>query len=143
MSFIKLFVNLLSPSKAAPAEVIAPLESVDLTRWAPPRRPPERKGKRKTPEELEAERSSLAAHMHDLAEKRISRDFSRAQAAGITHYRWRSCGLNGGACAACLSREGKKFRLDSRPDHGHPGEGTCGERGFCRCYPEMIIPGFK
>jgi len=29
-----------------------------------------------------------------------------------------------------------------RPSHGHPGEASCGRRGYRRCYPEMIDPGF-
>ena len=143
MGLLNFLVNLFVPDpRPEPTQAAAPADVDGSPRWAPPERSPERKGKRKTIEELEAERASLAAHMLELSQKRIARDFPRAQAAGITHYRWRSMGDSGGACPTCVSLEGKKFRLDQRPSHGHPGEALCGERGYCRCYPEMIVPGF-
>lgn len=113
----------------------------DETRWSPPQRPPERKGKRKTAEEREVERTSLAAHMRELAAKRIARDFARAGSIGVTHYIWQTCGAD--SCDDCLALAGMKFRLDTRPAHGHAGEPACKDRGYCRCWPEFIIPGFS
>ena len=102
MGLLNFLVNMIVPApRPEPTQAFAPVDVDGSPRWAPPKRPPERKGEHKTADELEAERASLAAHMLELAQKRIARDFARAQAAGITHYRWRSLGDSGGACPTC------------------------------------------
>lgn len=106
MGLLNFLVNLVVPDqRSEPTQAAAPVDVDGSPRWTPLKRPAERKGKRKTAEELEAERANLAAHMQELAQKRIAREFPRAQAAGITHYRWRSMGDSGGACPTCVSRE--------------------------------------
>lgn len=66
--------------------------------------------------------------------------FSAKQAAmaGATHYRWRTAG-DGDVCAACATRNGRRFAWAAPPPGGHPGACETCTGGWCRCYAETIV----
>jgi hypothetical protein len=63
----------------------------------------------------------------------------QASRAGVTHYRWRSCG-DSDVCPQCRKNDGRRFSFSKPPGMtGHPGDGRCCDHGHCRCYAEPIV----
>ncbi len=124
----------------------------DLLSRLPTRQPrdPSRKRKRRTKGEIEADHKAWGEGMMRQARLRFDFDRGRAEAIGVTHYRWRSAGDHD-VCKVCRSRNGKRFLLRPADDFDHPGFMLCvceptddddeASSQPCRCYAEMLVPG--
>ncbi|MFH5923826.1 hypothetical protein [Roseomonas xinghualingensis] len=80
--------------------------------------------------------------MRDWFAASAREDRERAVAIGCKTFIWRSSGAED-ACSTCAKLDGKRFRYAKPPTAGFPGELTCCEIGWCRCYAEAVIPGFN
>ncbi|WP_390885775.1 phage minor head protein [Cupriavidus gilardii] len=101
---------------------IPPPQTTSITRdWKSPTR---------SKDPVEIRRNAIAS---------FERDKAAATSVGSSKYVWRSC-RDEDVCPICAKNDGKKFSWNKVPTHGHPGYGTCGVHGYCRCYAEAILP---
>jgi hypothetical protein len=98
--------------------------------------PPRKKGR--TTEEQKADWDQYCREMQAKSRAIFERDRKNAFAAGSTKYIWRSCG-DEDVCAACATKNAKRFAWDSLPVDGHPGQSDRCSSGWCRCYAEAMI----
>ena len=137
--FDRLFRRHGRPSEAASPVLIEPVRvpnpvaipvpdgmPAELLVRVPTRQPrdPNRKRKRRTPEEKAADHKAWSEGMVQQNRVRFDFDRGRAEAIGLTHYRWRSAG-DGDACKVCRSRNGKQFPLRAVNNFLHPGFMLC------------------
>jgi hypothetical protein len=115
-----------------------PVELLDRVPRHQPRLAP-RKGKRRTPEEIKADRAAMASGMRAQAVQRFEFERGRVEAIGVTHYRWRTA-RDADVCMVCAKREGERFPYRAALDFLHPGLVDCCGEDACRCYCEPIIP---
>jgi len=94
--------------------------------------------KSRTTEEQKADWDRYCREMQAKNRAIFERDRRNASAAGSTQYIWRSCG-DEDVCAACATKNGKRFAWNSMPIGGHPGQSGCCPSGWCRCYAEAVI----
>lgn len=99
-------------------------------------RPPRKKGR--TTEEKKADWGQYCGEMQSKSRAILERDRRNAVAVGSTKYIWRSC-CDERVCAACAAKDGKRFRWNSSPIGGHPGESDSCLSGWCRCYAEAAL----
>jgi hypothetical protein len=65
----------------------------------------------------------------------------RAIAIGITHYVWLWPGVP--VCDIGMRNNGKTFSYLDPPKEGHPCEGKCHAKDWCRCSTKSIVKGFS
>ncbi len=95
--------------------------------------------KRRTPEEITADNERFAKQMRKGFRKATQEVREKALYIGSTEYIWRTA-LDSDVCPTRAKNEGKRFSWNSPPPNGHPGGGECRTNGYCRCYPESVIP---
>jgi hypothetical protein len=97
---------------------------------------PRKKGR--TTEQRKADWEQYCGEMQSKSRAILERDRRNALAVGSTKYIWRSC-RDERVCAACAAKDGKRFRWNSSPIGGHPGESDSCKSGWCRCYAEAVL----
>ena len=124
--------------------VEAPPGYPEELRKPPPRQisPPSLKGKRRSPQEVEADRAAFVDAMVVRESVRFEYDRKRAKAIGITTYQWVS-GRGDSACAICRERNGKTFSYDEPDGFDHPGMVRCCNGRNCACVRRVIVKGFN
>jgi len=103
------------------------------------RRSPMPRSRGLTPDQQDAEAARFA---YELRLKGcLSFDLTRRRAVevGSKGYRWRSAG-DEDVCSICARHDGKFFGWDAPPPCGPPGTHSLCPQGYCRCYPEVILP---
>jgi len=65
----------------------------------------------------------------------------RAISAGITHYIW--LWPSTPECDIGMRNNGKTFSYLDPPPEGHPCEGECHAKDWCRCIAKSVVPGFS
>lgn len=65
----------------------------------------------------------------------------RAVSVGITHYIWLWPGTP--ECDIGMRNNGKTFSYLDTPPEGHPCEGECHAKDWCRCVAKSVVPGFS
>lgn len=119
------------------AIIVGEGDDPDLRILAKPRvRYPRKKGR--TEEEFQADLAVYAEKIRVKADASFRLTKRRAESVGSTGYTWRSA-RDSDVCPDCKERDGKRFKWDVEPKHGHAGVATCCPQGWCRCYPEPII----
>lgn len=130
------------PTEAAPRSpnpVAIPVpEGADPTWYE---RVPERKkrGRRRTPEEIEEDRRAFAEKVLERNVARNAFDRQRALSIGVTEFEWRTTG-DGAVCEHCRPLNRKRFSYANPPAIGFPGEHDCPGQGYCRCWASPVIP---
>ena len=105
------------------------------------RRPAHRQRKRRTAEEIEADRKAFAEGSRAQAAIRHAYEAKRAAEAGITHYRWLTA-RDTSACPTCQERDGKVFAFHQPAGFKHPGMVECADGDACRCTFAPMVEGF-
>lgn len=74
---------------------------------------------------------------------RATAEFNRKRAisAGITHYIWLWPGTP--ECDIGMRNNGKTFSYLHPPPEGHPCEGECHAKDWCRCVAKSVVHGFS
>ena len=139
----------IEPVESAPAVVsISIIEpppdySPELLRRVPQRqrRQAHRERKRRTAEEIQADRKAFAEASRAQAAIWHEYKAKRAAEAGITHYRWLTA-RDASACPTCQERDGKVFAFEQPAGFKHPGMVECEDGDACRCLWKPIVEGF-
>lgn len=106
---------------------------------------PTNKSQMPVEEGLTSEEYNLALRAYQAAlRERMSisfrRDRARAVHVGSKAYIWQLTGVSDGACERCASLHNMRFCWDQPPEGGHPGENTCCDIGWCRCWAKPVPP---
>ncbi len=124
----------LPPKRAShPPPQPPPQPEADLNKRV---RPPRRRG---PPEEIKADEGRYLGEMNRMNEALFLRTRAQAMRAGSKKYIWRTC-ADGDVCPACARNNGKRFSWDAPPGNPFPGRGGTCSVGYCRCFPEAILP---
>lgn len=63
---------------------------------------------------------------------------------GINEYKWIAASMEPVVtCDIGLRNNGKIFSYERPPKEGHPCEGLCNSKGWCRCIAAPVISGFS
>ena len=65
----------------------------------------------------------------------------KAMSLGITHYIWLWPGTP--ECDIGMRNNGRTFSYLDPPPEGHPCEGECHAKDWCRCVTKSVIPGLS
>lgn len=98
---------------------------------------PKKRGR--TTEEVKQDQERYIRELRENAAASFQQSRARAQHIDSKFYIWRSS-KDSDVCDVCRAREGERFRWTAKPPHGHPGECTACPSGYCRCWPETVIP---
>lgn len=96
--------------------------------------------KRRTKAEIEAARKAESARVGEILSKNSTKDIQQLHAAGVKYFIWRSV-CDQRTCGACRKLDGKRFKLESPPSIGYPGQHRCSDEEHCRCYAEADFKG--
>ena len=78
----------------------------------------------------------MRAHWAEIA--KFQRE--RREQMGLSAYKW--VAIPGACCAIGAANDGKAFSSEKPPREGHPAEGACSSKDWCRCHAKAIVPGF-
>lgn len=135
MGILKSFIDLLRGRQRENLENPPPEL---FMRPTPYERPPERKGKRFTDEERQAEREHLNQQLLPKNVARFNYDARRMMGIGATHFIWRTC-QDERTCTHCQSLEGKRFAYSTMQSGKAPGTFICDNGKVCRCICEAVL----
>jgi hypothetical protein len=93
---------------------------------------------------IKAERKQKAEQRRRMIDKfRAIAETNRKRAIslGITHYVWSWPGVP--ECDIGMRNNGKTFSYLNPPPEGHPCEGECHAKDWCRCGAKSVVPGFS
>lgn len=111
------------------------LKSIDYSTRIPEVKSKPKNGKRRTREEVIADRMAYEKLLGIKFRKNAKAEQIKAMRVGSKYYIWHGSDC----CPECDKQDGKKFKWSSPPKTGHPGEGKLCPNGYCRCWAESQI----
>ena len=136
----KFLRNLLLGSKNQPAPSVSKTVKKDSgkIKAAPSELKP--KKRRRTREEMELARKAESDRVGEILSKNSTQQIDQLHAAGIRYFIWRSV-CDQRTCTTCRKLDGRRFKLESPPKIGYPGQHRCSDEEHCRCYAEADFKG--
>jgi hypothetical protein len=138
VGWISRLFGVRSPKVPQEQTTVAGTLALDLPSDPGATRVPAPRKRGRTTEERKGDWDQYCREMRAKSRAIFERDRRNALAAGSTMYIWRSCG-DEDVCAACASKNEKRFAWNSIPIGSHPGQSDCCPSGWCRCYAEALI----